>query len=121
MSKTVELVRREQTDLQKQMFNCNTEKLDKAVFEQYIIHTSKQFKALSDDIATTNKELLATDNYLEKYLPFKILNYIYDSSQAFLNPRQVAGLNIYMDETYKHLEYVVQNDDGKPRYAKKDY
>ena len=33
----------------------------------------------------------------------------------------LTKLILYLDETYKQLEYVVLHDDGKSRFNKKDY
>lgn len=103
------------------MFECNNSKLDKVVFEQYMNHTSKSIKSLHDDQMMQHKDLMATDNYIEKYLPFKILNYMHDSSKGILPQRQFGKMITYLHGVYDHLEYFVTNDDGKPRYPKREY
>jgi hypothetical protein len=41
-------------------------------------------KTLHDEKAEDHSDLNALDNFVEKYLPFKTLNYIHDSLKACL-------------------------------------
>jgi|LauGreDrversion4_2_1035121.scaffolds.fasta_scaffold2624030_1 hypothetical protein len=47
-------------------------------------HNNKMLKTLHDEKAEDHSDLNALDNFVEKYLPFKTLNYIHDSLKACL-------------------------------------
>ena len=76
---------------------------------------------IHEDLSETQKELNATDNFIEKYLPFKMLNYIHDAMKQSLTAYQFGKVITHLDQTYGHLEYVAENDDGKARYSKQEY
>lgn len=78
-------------------------------------------KSMHEDLNTFHSDLLATDNYLEKYLPFKVLNYIHDALINSLPRLQRGKLISYLNQTYEMLEYIAINDDGKPRLPKREY
>lgn len=42
------------------------------------------------------KELSLTDNYLEKYLPFKTLNFIHDALVSFLDKKEMLKVFDYL-------------------------
>ena len=84
-------------------------------------HNNKMLKTLHDEKAEDHSDLNALDNFVEKYLPFKTLNYIHDSLKACLKGKQFQKLLTYMEPIYLHLEYVTQNDDGKARFAKREF
>jgi hypothetical protein len=67
------------------------------------------------------KELLATDNYIEKYLPMKMLNYIHDAMMYVLDKKELIKLFDYLSNAYQVLEEGIANDDGKPRLEKRDF
>ena len=45
-------------------------------------------------------ELTATDNYLEKYLPVKMLNYIHDSMLIVLDKKEIKKMFEYLAVAY---------------------
>ena len=48
-------------------------------------HANKQIKTIHEDLNLNINEVSATDNFIEKYLPFKMLNYIHDAMKISLN------------------------------------
>jgi hypothetical protein len=62
-------------------------------------------KNLNEEIGKSRKELVDTDNFIVKYLPFKTLNYIYDIMKAVLPGRAFYKQLLYMKEIYAVLEY----------------
>ena len=67
------------------------------------------------------KELTATDNYLEKYLPVKMLNYIHDSMLIVLDKKEIKKMFEYLAVAYMQVEQLIANDDGKPNLVKNDF
>lgn len=73
---------------------------------------------MHEDLSETQKELNATDNFIEKYLPFKMLNYIHDAMKYSLSAYRFGMVTTHLDQTYGDLELAAKNDDGKARYSK---
>lgn len=67
------------------------------------------------------KELSLTDNYLEKYLPFKTLNFIHDALVSFLDKKEMLKVFDYLAGVFQILETNIANDTGKPSLVKRDY
>ena len=67
------------------------------------------------------KELTATDNYLEKYLPVKMLNYIHDSMLIVLDKKEIKKMFEYLAVAYMQVEQLIANDDGNPSLVKNDF
>lgn len=84
-------------------------------------HNNKMVKTLHDEKAEDHANLNALDNYVEKYLPFRILNYIHDSLKVCIRANKFQKLLLYLEPLYLHLEYVTQNDDGKARFSKREF
>ena len=69
-------------------------------------HNNKMLNTLHDEKAEDHANLNALDNFVEKYLPFRTLNYIHDSLKVCLSNRQFSKLLEYLEPIYLHLEYV---------------
>ncbi|CDW83857.1 UNKNOWN [Stylonychia lemnae] len=97
------------------------QKLDEDIFndDQKII--KNHMGIARQEIDLLKSELQATDNYLDKYLPFKTLNFIYDSLTAFLDKKELAKLFDYLAVIFEQLESGIANDDGKPSLTKRDF
>lgn len=67
------------------------------------------------------RELQQTDNYIEKYLPMKMLNYIHDSMMYVLDRKELIKLFEYLSPSYQYLEECINNDDGISHLQKKDF
>ena len=63
-------------------------------------HTNKSIKLLNDEVLNLNKELVATDNYIEKYLPFKTLSYIHDIAKETFPLRLYGKVISYLHDIY---------------------
>jgi len=66
-------------------------------------------------------EIKATDNYIEKYLPFKFLNQIHDLGKETFSLRQYGKMVTFLDHKLEDLEEIVRQDDGKASFDKKMY
>jgi hypothetical protein len=75
--------------------------------------------ALKDNFA----QLLATDNYIEKYLPFKIQNMVSESLLSFLERETDAHKRFKQFEyqAYKRIHKFVISDEGIPNLKKRGY
>ena len=68
-------------------------------------------------------QLIATDNYLEKYLPFRIQNMVSASVHSILSSNQEQQRRFRVEETktYKQLHKLVLLDDGIPTLKKRSF
>ena len=64
-----------------------------------------------DDI---DKNLTTTDNYLDKYLPFRIQNLISETLENVLDKEQIQKLTIFEGEKFKSLHERILADNGEP-------
>jgi phosphorylcholine metabolism protein LicD len=84
-------------------------------------NASKQMRQLHEDVLAVSKELMATDNYIEKYLPFEQLNLIFDMGKETSSLKQYGKLQTFLEQKYEDLEELVRVDDGKAKLNKKTY
>ena len=61
-------------------------KLDVAKFEEIVRKLETKFETNQMGIKDNFMQLMATDNYLEKYLPFKVQMMISDSLENMIDP-----------------------------------
>ena len=64
-------------------------KLDVKEYEEAMEIIRESIKIMKMGLKDNFSQLLATDNYLEKYLPFKIQNMISNNILCFLDPRSI--------------------------------
>mmetsp|Transcript_35954 Transcript_35954/g.34973 ORF Transcript_35954/g.34973 Transcript_35954/m.34973 type:complete len:132 (+) Transcript_35954:578-973(+) len=67
------------------------------------------------------RNLLGTDNYIEKYLPFTIQAMISETVGSFTSKREQDRLREYEGAKYKELHRLVLADQGIPNLPKKTY
>eukprot|EP00347_Sterkiella_histriomuscorum_P015663 403356170 len=97
---------------------------EKMTPEPFLEHKKYMKNALSCnqmDIDYLKKELQATDNYLEKYLPFKILNYLHDALTFILDKKEIQKLFDHLAIVFQQLESTIANDNGRPTLVKRDF
>ena len=88
----------------------------------------EQYRKMKDDVETSKyasddnfRNLLGTDNYIEKYLPFSIQTMIGETLQAFLSKKDISKLKDFEHLKYKELHKQVLLDKGIPNLPKKGY
>jgi hypothetical protein len=67
------------------------------------------------------RNLKSTENYIEKYLPFKIQNFITDSLYFCLGKKELYKLQEHDTRLYNKLQDIILSDDGKPALNKTSY
>ena len=67
------------------------------------------------------RNLLGTDNYLEKYLPFFIQGMISETVSSIHGKKEIQALKEYEHIKYKELHKVVLGDDGIPALKKRGF
>ena len=89
-----------------------------------------EHQALCDEVRTmkfatqdTYRTLLATDNYLEKYLPFKMQEIVSDNIKHAFDqiPESVKKLREFEYQKYKDQHRIVMTDSGLPNLEKRGY
>lgn len=65
-----------------------------------------------------NSNLVTTDNYLDKYLPFRMQNLISETLDSVLDEYHLRRLTAYEKEKYKKMHDDILNDNGKPSFDK---
>jgi hypothetical protein len=63
----------------------------------------------------------STDNYLEKYFPIKMQNFISDCFSYCLGKKELGKLHDYEGKRYKALHEVIMRDDGRVNLNKKGF
>jgi len=61
-----------------------------------------------------NNNMTSTDNYMEKYLPFKIQGQISESFNAVLDRKMLKRFADFEVLKYKALHGVILDDEGMP-------
>ena len=68
-----------------------------------------------------HRNLISTDNYIEKYLPIKIQNSITDTLKLVLDKAGALRLYEVDSRLYRGLHEVVIRDDGVPSLNKRGF
>jgi predicted RNase H-like nuclease (RuvC/YqgF family) len=84
LNTAIEVIKHDSEYFRKEVDTCTRDKMDKVVFDQFVMHTNKLMKNLNEELIKQRKETEDTENYLVKYHPFKTLNYIHDALRAVL-------------------------------------
>jgi hypothetical protein len=53
-----------------------------------------------------------TDNYLDKYIPFRIQNFISENLEVVLDKQQLAKFMEFERRKYKHMHAKILQDEG---------
>ena len=124
-STSLNFVRNEIRDFKRdyEKYRDTTLKLDsQAIFRHDYL---KDAKALSDDInriafglEDLNSNMMTTDNYLDKYLPFRIQNFISETLENTIPKDQLVKLATFEKVKYKHMHENIIKDDGVPNLKK---
>ena len=96
----------------------NEIKLDKEKFESVHKSMTNHWNCANEEISFLKANISSTDNYLEKYLPVKTLNYIHDILLCILDRKELVKIFDYLLPIYTSLEQSIANDDGKSHLNK---
>jgi len=65
-----------------------------------------------------DNNIKGTDNYIEKYLPFKILQMTMDGLATVLDKKQSKKLQDFHTKKYKEFHGTILDDNGEPNLDK---
>jgi hypothetical protein len=65
--------------------------------------------------------VVSSDNYVEKYMPFKIQNIISETLQYILDKKTQKRLQEYEKKKFTSMNLALLNDNGKPEGEKNSY
>jgi hypothetical protein len=141
MQTQITLVKETSVSNSKDIVSLMQTRLEKQLFEDVTTRLEEQISIVRDATEDNFRTLLATDNYIEKYLPFRLQAMISDSMFSIF-PRQKALESKYPDDltteeridlkkhalyskhdqnVYKVMHSVVLQDDGMPTLKKSAY
>lgn len=90
------------------------DKLDKSVFDKVVVELREETLIIKYATQDNFKQLLATDNYLEKYQPFFIQEMISESLNKVCEKDAMLRLKEYEHNKYREWHKMILNDDGIP-------
>lgn len=111
----------EVTKAQKDIQNLKTEKLDKESYNPDIIKIREDIETLKMAAHDNYRNIISTDNYIEKYLPFTILQLCGEMVTSFTEQEDLNLVNGYLDKKYKILHKQILADDGTTHLKKESY
>ena len=109
-----EVYKRNIRELYEQEVELFEKKLDAADFFREMEEVRRELRSCRQGVVETQGVLQATDNYLDKYLPFKVQNYITETLTNVMPRQSLSKLNDYIQHKYNILKQHVENDNGKP-------
>ena len=120
-NKDIEILKSDLGRLNKKVELVDLQKMERKLFDDEKRINQNFQKVVEEVMGELKKELTATDNYLEKYLPVKMLNYIHDSMLIVLDKKEIKKMFEYLAVAYMQVEQLIANDDGKPSLVKNDF
>jgi chromosome segregation ATPase len=108
-------------DLEKHKKIVNKLELESVAQHQYskdIEEVKISIDQLRYGLSDLNSNLQTTDNYLDKYLCFRMQNLISETLDNVLDEYQLGRLTKYEKYKYKKMHDDVLNDEGKPQFDK---
>jgi len=76
---------------------------------------------LTNDIEQNKNRGITTENYLEKYLPFRIQNIISENFHNTFETKIRLAFLEFEKQKYKTLNDIILSDDGKPNLNKTEH
>jgi hypothetical protein len=73
---------------------------------------------IENEISDISMNLNATDNYLEKYIPFRIQNFISENLENALSKQQFKKFQVFEMKKYKQMHEVILKDEGEAALEK---
>ena len=94
-------------------------KQDRSIYEKEMQRCKSEVQKCLYSIKDLHGNLLATDNYIEKYFPIKLQNFITETlSNVIENKKIIERLIRYDIEFYKQLHQRIIDDEGNPTLDK---
>ena len=94
--------------------NLYADWLLKSVYNTNLKSIKENIQKLKFGLDDIDKNLTTTDNYLDKYLPFRIQNLISETLENVLDKEQIQKLTIFEGEKFKSLHERILADNGEP-------
>eukprot|EP00347_Sterkiella_histriomuscorum_P020570 403337299 len=101
--------------LARDLYELREMKLDKLQFNMDTKKIDEQFTSLDYALGDLHNHIKGTDNYVEKYVPFKSLQLLIEGMSMILEKKQVKKLKEFEEKKYKEFHDTILNDDGNPR------
>ncbi|CDW91729.1 UNKNOWN [Stylonychia lemnae] len=117
----IEIFKRNIKELYDSEMSLLDKKLDVDQFAQSFDIFKKDLQFLRVQIDDNTMTLKQTDNYVEKYLPIKVQNFITETLTNILPKKALQKLNDFIHHKYRLLRDVVENDNGTPELNKIEY
>eukprot|EP00347_Sterkiella_histriomuscorum_P014958 403358851 len=117
----LEIFKRNIKELYESEMSLIDKKLDVDQFTNSFDFFKKDLQYLRISIDDATMTLQQTDNYLEKYLPIKIQNFITETLTNILPRRALQKLNDFIHHKYRVLKDVIEEDKGLPNLNKIEY
>ena len=106
----------------KELYDSEMNLHDKKMDTEHCVTTldilKKEIQFLRISVDDCQQTVTQTDNYLEKYMPIKVQNFITETLTNILPKRALQKLNDYMGHKYRVLKEAVERDDGIPNLNK---
>ena len=102
--------------------NLKEIKLNKEIYDKEIARLISETQKLAFGQQDLHRSLQATDNYLEKYFPVTLQNYITETLSNVIDNKKILGRLLKYDiEVYKSLHQRILEDEGYPTLNKQEY
>lgn len=108
-------------EMQKRQNYMDSHKVEVEKYDKWVSQITSEMETNRLAIRDNFAQLLATDNYLEKYVPFTIQNFISESLGTFLDKDQKRLYKDHEYKKYKFLHRLVIVDEGIPDLKKRAY
>ena len=99
--------------------NLNDIKLNKEIYEKEMARSISEIQKIAYGQQDLHRNLQATDNYIEKYYPITLQNYITDTLSTVIDNKKILGRLLKYDMgLYKKLNQQIIDDEGIPSLNK---
>ena len=79
---------------------------------------NEDIRRITFGLEDLNSNLMTTDNYLDKYLPFRLQNFISETLENILSEDSLAKLKDFEKVKYKHMHEKILVDEGVSQLKK---
>lgn len=94
-------------------------KQERSVYEKEMQRCKSEVQKCLFSIQDLHRNLQATDNYIEKYFPIKLQNFITETISSVIENKKILGRLLKYDiEFYKELHQRIIDDEGYPTLDK---
>ncbi len=93
-------------------------KVEQKQYTEETAATRKELQRLRSDLESNRNGLVTTENYLEKYLPFRMQNMVSESIHCTFDVPTRRKFVEFEKQKYAKLNDAILKDDGKPNLNK---